>query len=357
MKLYDKNTLKNTIAFAVIGFLMVPLIVWAIDTVATGFRATATEKKIDIVAASDGWHTTSKCYYVRSKTASDYFVPTKTEEEWSAFDDNHSTTQMEKWVCWVQENNCRVGYDYRIDWDDAPIRYTPYTNNTTTYQTWQYTLDFRNDDEHCNGGCGLRASVQCTNDDYAIRLWYQYRIWTTSSVTVYTDWSDVSNAFWWWASVVDNSQTECDTWCRIRMFIETRWDDDLVNCNISYKHRADAGESAWASNGAWSTLTYNTSDDEDCENAGCGMQVRLYCDGPGAANWWIPAPPAGQCGPANGNTYSGQPPASQLCTTGTASSLENMWGAFAWSCNTSGWGDYCFSIDSSPWSSSGWPLN
>ena len=69
MKLYDKNTLKNTIAFAVIGFLMVPLIVWAIDTVATGFRATATEKKIDA-------H--SECYYVRSTNANDYFVPTKT---------------------------------------------------------------------------------------------------------------------------------------------------------------------------------------------------------------------------------------------------------------------------------------
>ena len=129
MKLYDKNTLKNTIAFAVIGFLMVPLIVWAIDTVATGFRATSIEKKINMTTH------TNKCYYVRSKTASDYFVPTKTAAEWTAFDSNHSTAQMEKWVCGVLENSCLIYYDWKIDGDDAPTRDTGYTDNTTTYKT------------------------------------------------------------------------------------------------------------------------------------------------------------------------------------------------------------------------------
>jgi len=42
---------------------------------------------------------------------------------------------MEKWACGVQENRCRVGYDYLIDGDDAPIRYTPYTINTNAYNT------------------------------------------------------------------------------------------------------------------------------------------------------------------------------------------------------------------------------
>ena len=354
MKLYDKNTLKNTIAFAVIGFLMIPLIVWAIDTVATGFRATSTEKKINMTTH------TNKCYYVRSKTASDYFVPTKTAAEWTAFDNNHSTAQMEKWACGVQENNCRVGYDYLIDGDDAPIRYAGYTDNTNTYDTWSYSLDTRNDDEHCNGGCGLRASVQCTDSAYAIRVWYQYDLKNSQSVVRYTPRSDVSTAFGSWASVSTNSQYECDQWCGIRMFIETRWDDALVNCSIWYRHRIEDVESAWAYNGAWSTFTNTAGNGEDCEvNGGCGMQARIYCDGPGAANWWIPTPAAGQCGPADGNTYSGQPPASQLCSTGTAASLENMWGAWTWSCNTSGWGDYCFSQDSSWWSSStSWnPLN
>lgn len=135
MKLYDKNTLKNSFIFALIGFLMIPLMVWAIDTVATGFRATATEKKIDIIAASEPGHTVNDCYYVRSKTASDYFVPSKTSAEWTAFKNNHSTSQMEKWKCSIPENSCRIGYDYLIDGDDAPIRYTPYTNNTNTWQT------------------------------------------------------------------------------------------------------------------------------------------------------------------------------------------------------------------------------
>ena len=76
MKLYDKNTLKNSLIFTIIGLLMLPVIAWAIDTVATGFRATATEKKINA-------H--NQCYYVRSTNANDYFVPTKTATEWTAF--------------------------------------------------------------------------------------------------------------------------------------------------------------------------------------------------------------------------------------------------------------------------------
>ena len=343
---------------------MLPLIVWAIDTVATGFRATATEKKIDMTTH------TNECYYVRSTTASDYFVPTKTAAEWTAFAWAHGSV-MEKWKCGIPENSCRIWYDYRIDGNDAPIRYTAFTNNTTTYQTWSWSLDERNDDEHCNGWCWVRASVQCTNNDYAIRVWYQYDAEDNQSGVFYTPWSDVSTSFWSWALVTVNDQTECNKWCGVRMFIETRWDDALVNCSIWYRHRSDDSSniSPWAYDGAWSTMTYNTGDDEDCENWDCGMQARIYCNGPGGGNsstsssstsstsWWA----TGQCGPADGWTYSGPPPGSTLCSVGTIIWPEDLWNTWVWECSAANGNDYCSSTDSTPsWSTSstsGNPLN
>ena len=342
MKLYDKNTLKNIGVFTLIGILLIPAVVWAIDTVATGFRATATEKKIDIVAASEAWHTANDCYYVRSKTASDYFVPSKTSAEWSAYKSNHSTAEMEKWVCWVPENNCRISYDWLIDWDDAPIKYTPYTNNTSTYQIWPYSLDERNDDEHCNGWCGLRAWVQCTNNDYAIRVWYQFDMKNSISPIVYSSWSDVSTALWAWAQRSTNGEYECSQWCWVRMFIETRWDDALVNCSIGYRHRIDNTESAWGYDGAWATFTNSSGDWEDCENWNCWLQVRLYCDWPGGANssssssssswWWPQCPVCWQWSAGSGCTEpdSIQCASGETCTPWTASPSFQQWYCSAW---------------------------
>ncbi len=180
-------------------------------------------------------------------------------------------------TCSVPKNGCRVWYDYLIDGDNAPERYTPYTN-TSTYKTWNWSLDKRNDDDHCDSSwCWLRASVQCRSVDYAIRVWYQYDMENRQSAVVYTPWSDVSTAFGAWAKLTESGQTECNNWCGIRMFVETRWDDALVNCSISYRHQADPTTSPWAADWDWSIMTYNTSDDEDCEDGRCGMQAQLSC--------------------------------------------------------------------------------
>ncbi len=58
---------------------IVPLSVWAINTVATGFQTTTSDVEIDA-------HST--CQNVKHTWSNSYFVPTKTSAEWSAFRNN-----------------------------------------------------------------------------------------------------------------------------------------------------------------------------------------------------------------------------------------------------------------------------
>ena len=60
-----------------IGILLVPTLIFAINTVETGFKIDTTKREIDA-------HSICKETYVTSGS-NEYFVPTKTEPEWTAF--------------------------------------------------------------------------------------------------------------------------------------------------------------------------------------------------------------------------------------------------------------------------------
>ncbi len=78
MKFFSKKSNKSLLTLLAVLFLAIPLTVFAINTVSTGFQVGPSNVKIDA-------HGT--CKQVRS-TSGTLFVPTKSSAEWSAFRSN-----------------------------------------------------------------------------------------------------------------------------------------------------------------------------------------------------------------------------------------------------------------------------
>ncbi len=78
MKFFSKKSNKSLLTLLAVLFLAIPLTVFAINTVSTGFQVGSSNVKIDA-------HGT--CKQVRS-TSGTLFVPTKSSAEWSAFRSN-----------------------------------------------------------------------------------------------------------------------------------------------------------------------------------------------------------------------------------------------------------------------------
>lgn len=75
-----KKISSKAIIISLIGAIcIVPLGVWAINTVATGYKTTTTDRKV---------YAHGVCNEVRHTGWSAYFVPTKTSAEWSAVRNN-----------------------------------------------------------------------------------------------------------------------------------------------------------------------------------------------------------------------------------------------------------------------------
>jgi len=389
MQYYLIKKFFKIIAFA---FIFFPVSAFAIDTVPDGFLVN------DVRAVEIDAH--SVCKVVLSKSGTAYFVGTKEANEWSSFRNQPSTqlnARFEMYDCSLPQSSCTVGYQYRLDNGRSAEKYTPATDNTSVYGSGAWSVKITGKDDTCNGsdGCGLRSRVQCTGD-YDIKVDYQYVGEGVNAPLRTTGWSSASTGWGPWSTrSYETGDSECSSGsggCDIKMWIADDHPD--VTCSIGYKHRTDETVSGWAYDGAPANVNNNGSGDgENCENGGCGMQVRVYCEGPPggynpSTNLWqysgegqvgsqcsgntVPtgtcspagsncyvsntikgvttsqtyqcgngsggSPPAavnGQCGGANGNTYTtaAQVNAAGLCNLGTPTpSPVQGAGAWGWTC-------------------------
>jgi len=309
---------------------MIPLIVWAINSQSTWHQTTTVNQEIPYY---------NSCYDVRHTWGSSYFVPTKTEAEWDDFVDNHPGNILIE-ACVI---SCRVGYQFRNDQDTSQLRRTPYTDNAPVYRGGGYSVETStsgDNDDTCNAsnGCGVRHSVQCQSGAPAnIRVWYAYQAsnssgYTWTSAYAYTPWTtgDASEKYWPWTVSVTSwtNDHEChpnNGGCRYRMIVET--DNPNYTCSIKYRHRNDAAEAPFATDGAWSTFSNSAWGGEECNGSPwCGVDVQLYCDWPGT-NW--------SCWWANGNNYQNPSQVNNawLCASWTASPASVSWGwPWSWVC-------------------------
>ena len=255
-----------------------PFATFAIDTPIEGYSVGNTQS-VEVDAHG-------VCKILLSKSATTYFVPTKTSAEWvtSFLNQSQLGTRFQNHDCSIVQSQCAVGYRYRLDNGASAQKFTPATNNTGIYQSGAWAIRETGKDDHCNSGegCGLRASVACTGD-YDIKVDYQYVGEGISAPLRTTGWSNVSTSEGSWSSRTyetgDNECSSSDGGCDIKMWIEDDHPD--VTCSISYRHRTDETVSGWAADGAPAKTNNNGSGDgENCEDGGCGMQVRIYCDGP-----------------------------------------------------------------------------
>jgi len=236
--------------------------------------------------------------------------------------------------------SCRVSYEHRTDQGITSTGYTGYTDNTNSYRTGPWVIDRHGKDDHCNGGsgCGIRAGVQCTNTDYAIRVRYQYQIGNVNAEDRYSSWSDSSTALGLWSDRNhEDGDNECKSstgGCKVRMEVETNNPD--VTCSIGYRHRADTATSPLAYDWEWSTLNESGDGGENCNDAGCGMEVRLYCDGPGGTNTGgtggsgggTTCGAGGTCSGTNGSTCDPDDgnPGDGICSNGCCFDLGGLGG-------------------------------
>jgi len=339
--------LKNSIKAIVVAVLFLPFSAFAINTIATGFQVDAANP-YEINAFS-------VCKVARSLNGNTYFIPTKTSTEWSEVRSKHNTSEIEMYDCSLPASQCRVGYQYKIDNKIGSVKYTPYSNNTNTYVSGTYSIVKTGKDDHCNGSqaCGIRGAVQCVGD-YGIRVTYQMQFEGVNGASVTTAWSNVSTAFGAWSQrQYETGDSECSAaaGCKIRMTIEDDHPD--VTCSIGYQHRDEQSQSGWAYDNAWATITSSGSEGENCEGAGCGLQVRVYCEAPPEG---LNAPAGGggvvngECGVADGAIYDGgstgqnPPSVADRCSAGSVSNfVYDNDGQWTWSCLGSGGGtnDFC----------------
>ncbi len=356
----NMNLYKLFIKVFVLVLFSIPTGAFAIDTVATGFRVDGiTPYEID------AW---SACRVVISENSNTYFVPTKTSSEWSSFRSVHEPngTDLKVYNCSLPASQCRVKYQYKIDKGSAAEKYTPYTNNTTTYQTGPYSVYKTGKDDHCNSspGCGIRSGVQCqAGGDYAIRVQYEMQFEGISGGAYWTPWSNSSTAYGSWSDrIYETGDSECSSpsGCKIRMQIEDNHPE--VTCSIGYQHRDQNSVSGWAYDWNWATIYSQGSEGENCEGAGCGFQVRVYCEGPpegivpssgssGSSGSGVPGGTIGQCGSANGVTYASPfspiNPTDNRCSVGTVSGYTHNTtvGIWTWDCVGTWTTESCFAFD------------
>ena len=336
MKFYCPKRNRHLIALLLAGMFLVPAWSLALNTAETGFKVETSDQRINAHGV---------CLYLNSKTATDWFVPTKSATEWADFR-GHSNfaSRFDNYACGLRENGCRIKYQQTTDEGETPIGYTPYTNNTTTYQVGPMVIDKHGKDDHCNGsGCGIRAGVYCTDTDYAIRVKYQYQVGNVNAPERFSAWSDASSAMGDWSKRNhEDGDNECKSstgGCKIRMEVET--DNPAVTCSIGYRHRADTAVSPLAYDWNWATLNESGDGGENCNKStgGCGMEVRLYCDGPGGS---FDANDVGACGAADGGSFgsAGALLAVGACLTGTTNPVPsgNGPGSWNWTCEGSGGG-------------------
>jgi hypothetical protein len=139
-----------------------------------------------------------------------------------------------------------------------------------------------------------------------------------------------------------------------------------VTCGIGYQHRDQDSQSGWQYNNTWATIFSARGDGENCEGAGCGMQARLYCEGPPAGfnsgNFPTFGENDGQCGTANANIYAGgsngmsgfYPLPADRCAAGAESGYtynqgdQFTPGFWSWSClgTSGGQNDSCAAYNS-----------
>lgn len=79
MKFYDSARLKHLLTLLLLGMIVIPLSVWGLGNIATGFRAQGSPVNIEAHGI---------CKKVANATGKDLFVPTKTSGEWSTFRGN-----------------------------------------------------------------------------------------------------------------------------------------------------------------------------------------------------------------------------------------------------------------------------
>ena len=364
MKINLQKKISTVLGVGLLFLVMIPFAVYAIGTIATGFRIDAqTSVPVAIDAHSECWNVKNQ------SSALDYFVPTKIATEWTNFRAAYMNIRpADIYPCELPNTQCRLHYQYKIDNKMGEIKWTPWTDNTTNYASGPYSLVKTGKDDTCNGSqaCGIRVGVQCTGE-YGISVTYEMKFEGVSGGVRTTGYPTLGGGVKWgaWSQrQYETGDNECDGAgnCRVSMTVADNYSGvNPVTCSIGYQHRTDESVSGWKYDGVEAIANNNGSGDgENCENGGCGLQTRLYCSGPPAGT--ASPPPAGagqvngQCGPADGGGYPATgPPAGDRCTVGavTGYTYNSLTGQWTWQCagTSGGINDYCtaFNLEWSEW--------
>ena len=299
IKFHDPQKWHHVLILVVMGMVMIPAYTWALNTISTGYRTTTSNQVINGHGV---------CQQVRHTSGLAAFVPTKTSAEWAAFRANApsnvalSSCPLNCRVGYQFRNDPALS-PVRY----TPYTGTGTTTVTGAYSVT--TSGAGDDDRTCDEvGCGINASVQCSSGP-PIRIGYQYRLDSVNSPLRYTPFTSGTGIAQGALSTViltNDFQRECASsagGCNLRMFVDSQ--DPAVSCSITYRHQNRRDESPYASNGEWATIITDDHGGEECNSSpGCGLQVRLQCN---VAENIInpPNPPIGSGGGNDGSTGGG----------------------------------------------------
>jgi len=182
MNEFIKKKIPFWIGVLALVMFSVPAAVLSLNSIQDGWRINANVISEPLVV----YNYLNECYNARNNNpvgGAAYFIPTgattaggKAELEWTSFKSNADlpSTAVEVYPCALPNTECRVYYQYKIDNKIGQIKSTPWTDNSSTYQTGPYSLVKTGKDDHCNGsqGCGIRVGTQCSGD-YGINVEYE----------------------------------------------------------------------------------------------------------------------------------------------------------------------------------------